>query len=256
MEILRVEHCSKTYGYRGNLTHALKDISFSVSEGEFVGIMGASGSGKTTLLNCISTVDKPTKGCVYLGGEDLTALSRKATANFRREKLGFVFQDFNLLDTLTCGENIALALSIQHYPGKKWREKSGSGTKFRVGAYPDIPYEVSGGEKKNSLCPCHRTDPLILLADEPTRRFGQRVLSHLDGDFSDLNRVTRRRSLWSPMMPIWHPTVAGCSSSRRKFFNEIYRGEDTQRNFYERILDVTGFLGGKIHEIQSGFAEC
>ena len=115
-EILKLDHIQKFYGNQGNITKAINDISFSVSEGEFVGIMGASGSGKTTLLNCISTIDTVSAGHIYLDGTDVTEIREKALARFRRENLGFVFQDFNLLDTLTVSENIALALTINHTP--------------------------------------------------------------------------------------------------------------------------------------------
>ena len=112
--ILKLEHIQKYYGNKGNITKAIKDISFTVNEGEFVGIMGASGSGKTTLLNCISTIDNVSAGHIYLDGTDVTEIKAKELARFRRENLGFIFQDFNLLDTLTISENIALALTINH----------------------------------------------------------------------------------------------------------------------------------------------
>ena len=116
--ILKLEHIQKYYGNEGNITKAIRDISFSVEAGEFLGIMGASGSGKTTLLNCISTIDTVSAGHIYLGGTDVTEIKPKAIARFRRENLGFVFQDFNLLDTLTISENIALALSINKTPAR------------------------------------------------------------------------------------------------------------------------------------------
>ena len=115
-EVLKLEHIQKYYGSKGNVTKAIQDISFSVQEGEFVGIMGASGSGKTTLLNCISTIDMVSAGHIYLNGTDVTEITEKQIAQFRRENLGFVFQDFNLLDTLTISENIALALTINRVP--------------------------------------------------------------------------------------------------------------------------------------------
>ena len=119
--ILKLEHIQKYYGNGGNITKAIKDISFSVKAGEFLGIMGASGSGKTTLLNCISTIDTVSAGHIYLEGTDITEIKPQALARFRRENLGFIFQDFNLLDTLTVSENIALALSInQHHPSNGW----------------------------------------------------------------------------------------------------------------------------------------
>ena len=169
--ILKLEHIQKYYGNGGNVTKAIQDISFSVSEGEFLGIMGASGSGKTTLLNCISTIDTVSAGHIYLEGTDVTELRPKSLARFRRETLGFVFQDFNLLDTLTISENIALALAINGAPAgevePRIREMAG---KLNIRDILDkYPYQVSGGQKQR--CACARAiinHPKLLLADEPT----------------------------------------------------------------------------------------
>ena len=169
--ILKLEHIQKYYGNGGNVTKAIQDISFSVAEGEFLGIMGASGSGKTTLLNCISTIDTVSAGHIYLEGTDVTKLRPKSLARFRRENLGFVFQDFNLLDTLTISENIALALAINGVPAgdvePRIREMA---EKLNIGDILDkYPYQVSGGQKQR--CACARAiinHPKLLLADEPT----------------------------------------------------------------------------------------
>ena len=170
-EILKLEHIQKYYGNGGNITKAIQDISFSVKEGEFVGIMGASGSGKTTLLNCISTIDTVSAGHIFLDGVDVTEISDKNIAKFRRENLGFIFQDFNLLDTLTISENIALALTINKIPAGKIdnlvRDMAG---KLNIMDIMDkYPYQVSGGQKQR--CACARAiinDPKLILADEPT----------------------------------------------------------------------------------------
>ena len=153
-ENLKLDHIRKFYGNQGNVTKAINDISFSVSEGEFVGIMGASGSGKTTLLNCISTIDTVSAGHIYLDGTDVTEIKEKALARFRRENLGFVFQDFNLLDTLTVSENIALALTINNVPvgqidGKVWEM---AGTLGITDILDKYPYQVSGGQKQRCAC--------------------------------------------------------------------------------------------------------
>ena len=153
-EILRLEHIQKYYGNQGNLTKAIRDISFSVSEGEFVGIMGASGSGKTTLLNCISTIDTVSAGHIYLDGTDVTELKERELARFRRENLGFIFQDFNLLDTLTISENIALALTINRVPadaiGAKVAEMAAA---LNISDILDkYPYQVSGGQRQRCAC--------------------------------------------------------------------------------------------------------
>lgn len=170
-EVLKLEHIQKYYGNGGNVTKAIQDISFSVQEGEFVGIMGASGSGKTTLLNCISTIDTVSAGHIYLDGTDVTEIHEKQIARFRRENLGFVFQDFNLLDTLTISENIALALTINKVPAGeidgRVREMAG---KLNITDILDkYPYQVSGGQKQR--CACARAiinNPKLILADEPT----------------------------------------------------------------------------------------
>lgn len=152
--ILKLEHIQKYYGNEGNITKAIRDISFSVEAGEFLGIMGASGSGKTTLLNCISTIDTVSAGHIYLGGTDVTEIKPKAIARFRRENLGFVFQDFNLLDTLTISENIALALSINKTPARDVEPRiQDIAQKLNI---TDIlnkyPYQVSGGQKQRCAC--------------------------------------------------------------------------------------------------------
>ena len=169
--ILKLEHIQKIYGNGGNITKAIQDISFSVETGEFLGIMGASGSGKTTLLNCISTIDTVSAGHIWLGGTDITEIKAKSLARFRRENLGFVFQDFNLLDTLTVSENIALALAINKTPSKEVeplvREIA---DRLNIRDILDkYPYQVSGGQKQR--CACARAiinNPKLLLADEPT----------------------------------------------------------------------------------------
>ena len=169
--ILKLEHIQKYYGNEGNLTKAIQDISFSVQVGEFLGIMGASGSGKTTLLNCISTIDTVSAGHIYLEGTDITEIKPKSLARFRRENLGFVFQDFNLLETLTISENIALALAINKTPAKEVEplifETAG---KLNIrDILNKYPYQVSGGQKQR--CACARAiinNPKLLLADEPT----------------------------------------------------------------------------------------
>ena len=170
-EILKLDHIQKFYGNQGNITKAINDISFSVSESEFVGIMGASGSGKTTLLNCISTIDTVSAGHIYLDGTDVTEIREKALARFRRENLGFVFQDFNLLDTLTISENIALALTINNVPVEQidGKVQEMAGTLNIMDILDKYPYQVSGGQKQR--CACARAiinKPKLILGDEPT----------------------------------------------------------------------------------------
>ena len=190
--ILKLEHIQKYYGNEGNITKAIRDISFSVEAGEFLGIMGASGSGKTTLLNCISTIDTVSAGHIYLGGTDVTEIKPKAIARFRRENLGFVFQDFNLLDTLTISENIALALSINKTPARDVEPRiQDIAQKLNI---TDIlnkyPYQVSGGQKQR--CACARAiinNPKLLLADEPTGNLDSKTSQDVLG----LLKVTSKR---------------------------------------------------------------
>ena len=175
--ILKLEHIQKYYGNEGNITKAIKEISFSVEAGEFLGIMGASGSGKTTLLNCISTIDTVSAGHIFLEGTDITEINPKSLARFRRENLGFVFQDFNLLDTLTISENIALALAINKVPARSvepriWDIAGKLNISDILNKYP---YQVSGGQKQR--CACARAiinNPKLLLADEPTGNLDKR----------------------------------------------------------------------------------
>mgnify|MGYP000292564407 CR=1 FL=1 len=169
--VLEVKNIEKYYGNKSNLTKAIDNISFSVKNGEFVGIMGASGSGKTTLLNCVSTIDRVTAGHIIINGEDITKLKGNKLNKFRREELGFIFQDFNLLDTLTIYENIALALTIQKVNATEINNRVHEIAKKLdiLGIMNKYPYQVSGGQKQR--CAAARaiiTNPKIVLADEPT----------------------------------------------------------------------------------------
>ena len=169
--ILKIENIEKYYGNKSNITKAIDNISFSVEKGEYVAIMGASGSGKTTLLNCISTIDRVSSGHIYVGRDDITKLRGNQLNRFRREELGFIFQDFNLLDTLTAYENIALALSIQNTPAKKIDEKIKKIAKDLAieEVLNKYPYQMSGGQKQRvASARAIITNPKLILADEPT----------------------------------------------------------------------------------------
>ena len=171
-KVLEVKNIEKYYGNKSNLTKAIDNISFNIEKGEFVGIMGASGSGKTTLLNCISTIDRVTAGHIIVNGEDITALKGNKLNKFRREELGFIFQDFNLLDTLTAYENIALALTIQRVRPKEidMRVKEIAKKLGITEILNKYPYQVSGGQKQRiASARAIITNPKIVLADEPTR---------------------------------------------------------------------------------------
>ena len=192
--VLRIENIEKYYGNKSNLTKALDRISLEVEKGEFVGIMGASGSGKTTLLNCIATIDRVTSGHIYVGGEDITKLKGNALNTFRREQLGFIFQDFNLLDTLTAYENIALALSIQNVkPGDiSERVMSMAGHLGIVEVMNKYPYQMSGGQKQRvASARALITNPKLVLADEPTGALDSKAARHLLESLKDMNESAK-----------------------------------------------------------------
>ena len=247
-EILKLDHIRKFYGNQGNITKAINDISFSVSEGEFVGIMGASGSGKTTLLNCISTIDTVSAGHIYLDGTDVTEIKEKALARFRRENLGFVFQDFNLLDTLTISENIALALTINNVPVEqidgKVREMAGS---LNITDILDkYPYQVSGGQKQR--CACARAiinRPKLILADEPTGALDSHSSQMLLSTMQSINE-----QLGATILMVTHDAFSASYANRILFlrdgviFTEILKGQDSRKAFFEKILDVLTMMGG------------
>ena len=247
-EILKLDHIQKFYGNQGNITKAINDISFSVSEGELVGIMGASGSGKTTLLNCISTIDTVSAGHIYLDGTDVTEIKEKALARFRRENLGFVFQDFNLLDTLTVSENIALALTINNVPVEqidgKVREMAGS---LNITDILDkYTYQVSGGQKQR--CACARAiinRPKLILADEPTGALDSHSSQMLLSTMQSINE-----QLGATILMVTHDAFSASYANRILFlrdgviFTEILKGQDSRKAFFEKILDVLTMMGG------------
>ena len=180
--MLQIKNIEKYYGNKNNVTKALDRISFDVSDGEFIAIMGASGSGKTTLLNCISTIDTVSAGDILLQGENIAKLSAEELAGFRREKLGFVFQDCNLLDTLTIEENIGLALSLNHADPHKVRKKVEEiAEKLEIADILDkFPYQVSGGQKQRAACARGMAaGQSLLLADEPTGALDSRASKNL-----------------------------------------------------------------------------
>lgn len=247
-EILRLEHIQKYYGNGGNITKAIRDISFSVEEGEFTGIMGASGSGKTTLLNCISTIDTVSAGQIYLDGQDVTSISEKDIARFRRENLGFIFQDFNLLDTLTVSENIALALTINKVPaGEIDARVSEIARKLDILSVLDkYPYQISGGQKQR--CACARAvvnRPKLILADEPTGALDSHSSRMLLGTISGLNEQMN-----ATILMVTHDAFSASYARRILFlrdgeiFTEIRRGNESRRAFFDKILDVLTMMGG------------
>ena len=252
-EDLKVSNIEKYYGKKGNVTKAINDISFTVSEGEFVGIMGASGSGKTTLLNCISTIDKVTSGHIYLEGEDVTSFSSKKLSKFRREKIGFIFQDFNLLDTLTAYENIALALTIQRVNNKEIdkRVRSVAEALNISNELNKYPYEMSGGQKQRvASARAIVTNPSLVLADEPTGALDSKAATMLLESLEDLNK-----NLNATIMMVTHDAFTASYANRilfikdGKIFNELIKGTDSRKEFFNRIIEVITLLGGDSNNV-------
>ena len=249
--LLSVRDVRKVYGSREAVTRALDDVSFDICEGEFVGVMrpSGSGSGKTTLLNCISTIDTVTSGNIILSGLDITQLRSRQLSKFRRDDLGFIFQDANLLDTLTGFENIALALTIKGEKADAVRAKVDS-TANMLGVTDVLqkyPRQMSGGQRQRvAAARAIVADPKLVLADEPTGALDSRNAAVLLETLEVLNA-----KLHATIMMVTHDAVAASYADRilfikdGKLFNELRRGDDTRTDFYQRILEVQAFLSGK-----------
>ena len=247
-KILKVEKIQKYYGNKDNITKAIDNISFDVKTGEFIGIMGASGSGKTTLLNCISTIDTVSSGHIYLENQDITQIKDEDIAKFRRENLGFIFQDFNLLDTLTIEENIALILTINKFNEKQIDKKVLEISK-KLGIEKILnkyPYQVSGGQKQR--CASARAiinSPKLILADEPTGSLDSKSAKQLLEMMEDMNK-----NLNATILMVTHDPLSASYCSKILFlkdgriFNKIEKGEKKQNEFYNEILDVLALIGG------------
>jgi len=252
MELLKIDHIEKYYGSKSVLTKAIDDISLNVNEGEFVAVMGASGSGKTTLLNCISTIDRVTSGHILLENTDITTLKGKELNRFRREKLGFIFQDFNLLDTLTAYENIALALSIQKKPAAEI-DKAVKKVADQLGiseVLQKYPYQMSGGQKQRvASARAIVTDPKLILADEPTGALDSKSAKLLLERFRYLNT-----ECGATIIMVTHDSFTASYAGRvifikdGKIFNELNRGSDSRKQFFDRIIDVVTLLGGDMSD--------
>ncbi len=250
--ILKIDKIEKYYGTKSSLTKAIDNISFEVEKGEFVAIMGSSGSGKTTLLNLISTIDKVTSGHIYVGEEDITKLKGNNLNKFRREELGFIFQDFNLLDTLTAYENIALALSIQNESIAKIEEKIKTVAKYLniEDVLSKYPYQMSGGQKQRvASARAIITSPKLILADEPTGALDSKSAKMLLERFNYLNK-----ELKSTILMVTHDAFTASFTTRvifikdGKMFNEIRRGDETRKEFFDKIIDVVTMLGGDLND--------
>ena len=238
-EILKIDSIEKYYGNKGNILKAIDDVSFEVQKGEFVGVMGPSGSGKTTLLNVIATIDEVSSGHIYLNGKDLTEINKKEIARFRRENLGFIFQDFNLIDTLTIHEidvkvnSVAKDLGIEEILTK-------------------YPYEVSGGQKQRTACArALITNPKLILADEPTGALDSRSTQMLIEMISSLNKDFK-----ATILMVTHDSFTASYCDRilfikdGKIFTELVRGNNTRKQFFNQILDVVALLGGDVRDVR------
>ena len=247
MDILRLDNVEKYYGKEGNITKAVDGISLNVESGEFVAIMGASGSGKTTLLNCVSTIDTATGGHIYLEDTDITTLKGKALDEFRRDKLGFIFQDFNLLDTLTAYENIALALTIQNTPNEKI-EPAVTKVARQLGiteVLQKYPYQMSGGQKQRvAAARAIITDPKLVLADEPTGALDSKSSRMLLEKLEELNQKTG-----ATILMVTHDNFSASYATRvvmmkdGHILSELRRGGDTRKAFFDRLIEMVTAIG-------------
>lgn len=248
-EIIRVSDVEKYYGNGDQVTKAVDRVSFAVQQGEFIGVMGASGSGKTTLLNLLSTIDRVTAGHIYYGDTDITELGEEQLSEFRKKQLGFIFQEYNLLDTLTLEENIMLVMML-HRRGKKEIEKRCSEL-LRILGIEEVkdkyPYQVSGGQKQR--CACARAlanHPTLLLADEPTGALDSLSAQTLLETFTDMNH-----NMSATILMVTHDAFSASYCSRilflkdGKIFHELVRGGKERRAFLNEILDVTTLTGGE-----------
>lgn len=251
-KILELINVEKYYGSKGNITKALDKVSFEVEKGELISIMGASGSGKTTLLNCISTIDRVTSGRIIIGGEDITSLRGSRLNAFRREKLGFIFQDFNLLDTLTGYENIALALSIQNVGAREIEKRimEIADTLNIKDVLKKYTYQMSGGQKQRvASARALITNPELILADEPTGALDSKSARELLVTMEKMNKEMN-----ATILMVTHDAFTASYSNRVIFikdghiFNEIRRGNDNRKQFFEKIIDVVTMLGGDLND--------
>lgn len=247
--VLEVAHLEKVYGALGNVTRALNDVSFTVNRGEFVGIMGASGSGKSTLLNCVSTIDSATSGTIRINGQDVTRMKQAKLSQFRREELGFIFQDFNLLDTLTARENIALPLTIVRTNSAEISTRvQDVAARLSISQVLDkYPYQMSGGQQQRvAAARALVTGPTMIMADEPTGALDSKSARLLLESLEALNRRLR-----ATVLMVTHDSFAASYTSRvlfirdGKIFTELRRGDTDRREFFDRIMEVVAMMGGE-----------
>ncbi|MGL5540902.1 MAG: ABC transporter ATP-binding protein [Erysipelotrichaceae bacterium] len=252
-QVLKVEQVDKVYVSAGLSQKALNRISLEVEKGEFVGIMGPSGSGKTTLLNCISTIDTITAGKIIIGGQNITELKKEKLHQFRSQQLGFIFQDFNLLDRLSAKENISLPLSIQRQdPALIEQRVHDIAKKLEIEELlHKFPYQLSGGQKQRvAAARAMVTQPTLVLADEPTGALDSKAARLLLERLEHLNQT-----LHTTILMVTHDAFSASYAKRILFikdgrvFNELVRGEESRKDFFKRILEVVSVLGGDTHNV-------
>ena len=252
MALLDVQHVKKIYKtrFKGNQVEALKDIRFTVEKGEYVAIMGESGSGKSTLLNILAMLDKPTAGRVYLNGTDTATIKNKDASSFRREKLGFVFQDFNLLDTLSVKDNILLPLVLSRRPLKQMMTQV-EAVSHQLGIHSLLekyPYEISGGQKQRvAVARAIITQPEILLADEPTGALDSKSSAALLDVFDAINTSGQT------ILMVTHSTAAASRAKRVLFikdgilYNQIFKGDKSEHQMFQEISDTLTAMASEVN---------
>lgn len=254
-KVLTVRKIKKVYGARGNVFTALNGIDLDIEKGEFIGIMGPSGAGKTTLLNIISTIDTPTSGEVIIGKEDITKFDEDKLSSFRKDNLGFMFQDYNLLDTLTLGENIVLPLSLSKVNVKEIEERLArvSGLLGISELLNKYPWEVSGGQKQRAAaCRAIITNPKLILADEPTGALDSKASTELLQALSDLNSMQG-----ATILLVTHDAFAASYCKRVLFikdgmlFSELVKGNMSRQEYFKRILDVLEAISVRLDDMRS-----
>lgn len=252
-QLLKLDHVTKYYGNKSSLTKAVNDVSFTIGKGEFAAIMGASGSGKSTLLNCISTIDRVTSGDITMNGISITDLKGSTLSDFRRDELGFVFQDFNLLDTLTAYDNIALALQIQRVKAAEIKTRV-----VEIARKLDIteilnkyPYEMSGGEKQRvASARAIISNPSLILADEPTGALDSKSSRMLLECFEFLHKDVN-----ATILMVTHDAFSASYADRilfikdGKLFHELRKGQQSRKEFFGEIIDVETLLGGDLGNV-------
>ncbi|GIO28044.1 ABC transporter ATP-binding protein [Ornithinibacillus bavariensis] len=246
--ILQAKNVQKVFGAKGNVYKALEDIDLEIKEGEFIGIMGPSGAGKSTLLNVLSTIDTPSAGDIIINGQQIIGMKEKQLADFRRNQLGFIFQDYNLLDTLTVKENILLPLALSKVPTSEIKKRVEKIARtFGINEILDkYPYHISGGQKQRTAASrAIITNPSLILADEPTGALDSKSATSLLESLSMLNEQNH-----STIMMVTHDAYAASFCKRILFIKdgmidvEIHKLQQTRQEFYQKILDVLASLGG------------